>query len=263
MKNGHFHRISEFQHVMGKHTLLAQVELSFAMHNFFFLPTKKKKNLISHDYIIFCLKNLSNEKFLVKLLWRLESKNTPCIIFQLWALLHFPHYFKGNKWQWLYCVSYTIKCLTTSLSRTAKLLKKDQGSNFSFCEQASLHEKPNLANEWEKMSPSSQPLLTSHPLPQLQAEMTLGGFAPKSPFITMIVGPQKSVLCSVAPSCPTLCDPRDCNPPGSSVHGILQARILERVTMPPSGDLPNPGIKLRSPALQAVSLLSEPQKSTH
>ena len=29
-------------------------------------------------------------------------------------------------------------------------------------------------------------------------------------------------------SCPTLCDPMDCSPPGSSVHGILQARILEK-----------------------------------
>ena len=33
-------------------------------------------------------------------------------------------------------------------------------------------------------------------------------------------------------SCPTLCDPMDCRPPGSSVHGILQARILEWVVMP-------------------------------
>ena len=31
----------------------------------------------------------------------------------------------------------------------------------------------------------------------------------------------------VAQSCPTLCDPVDCSPPGSSIHGILQARILE------------------------------------
>ena len=31
----------------------------------------------------------------------------------------------------------------------------------------------------------------------------------------------------VAQSCPTLCDPMDCSPPGSSVHGILQARVLE------------------------------------
>ena len=38
----------------------------------------------------------------------------------------------------------------------------------------------------------------------------------------------------VAQSCPTLCDPMDCSPPGSSVHGILQARILEWVAMPSS-----------------------------
>ena len=33
--------------------------------------------------------------------------------------------------------------------------------------------------------------------------------------------------CLVAPACPTLCDPMDCSPPGSSAHGILQARIQE------------------------------------
>ena len=33
----------------------------------------------------------------------------------------------------------------------------------------------------------------------------------------------------VVQSCPTLCDPVDCSPPGSSIHGILQARILEWV----------------------------------
>ena len=31
--------------------------------------------------------------------------------------------------------------------------------------------------------------------------------------------------------CPTLCDPMDCSPPGSSVHGTLQARVLEWVAM--------------------------------
>ena len=35
-------------------------------------------------------------------------------------------------------------------------------------------------------------------------------------------------------SCPTLCDPMDCSPLGSSLHGILQARILEWVAMPSS-----------------------------
>ena len=54
-------------------------------------------------------------------------------------------------------------------------------------------------NEWVKSSP-----YTSHPL---MSE------------------------CWVAQSCPTLCDPTDCSPPGSSVHGILQARILEWVAI--------------------------------
>ena len=35
----------------------------------------------------------------------------------------------------------------------------------------------------------------------------------------------------VTQSCPTLCDPVDCSPPGSSIHGILQARILECVAI--------------------------------
>ena len=63
----------------------------------------------------------------------------------------------------------------------------------------------------------------------------------------------------VIQSCPTLCDPMDYSPPGSSVHEISQARILERVAISFSGDLPNPGIEPRSPALQAHSLLTELQ----
>ena len=62
----------------------------------------------------------------------------------------------------------------------------------------------------------------------------------------------------VTQSCLTLCDPVDCSLPGSSVHGILQARILEWVAISFSRDLPDPGIKLGSPALQADALLSEP-----
>ena len=44
-------------------------------------------------------------------------------------------------------------------------------------------------------------------------------------------------------ACPTLCDHTDCSLPGSSAHGILQARILEWVAMFSSKDLPNPGIE--------------------
>ena len=52
----------------------------------------------------------------------------------------------------------------------------------------------------------------------------------------------------------------DCSPPGSSVHGILQARILEGVAIPFSRekDLINPRSKSGSPALQADSSPSEP-----
>ena len=42
-------------------------------------------------------------------------------------------------------------------------------------------------------------------------------------------------------SCPTLCDPVDCSPPGSSVHGHLQARILEWVAIPFSKGSSQPG----------------------
>ena len=62
-----------------------------------------------------------------------------------------------------------------------------------------------------------------------------------------------------AQSCPTLCDSMDCSLPGSSVHEILQARILEWVAIPSPGDLPDPGIESGSPALQVDALQSELQ----
>ena len=64
----------------------------------------------------------------------------------------------------------------------------------------------------------------------------------------------------VAQLCLTLCNSMDCSPPGSSVWGILQARILEWVVIPSPRDLANPGIEPGSPALQADSLPSEPQE---
>ena len=56
------------------------------------------------------------------------------------------------------------------------------------------------------------------------------------------------------------CDSMDCSPPGSSVHGILQARILEWVAILFSRDILHPGIEPRSPVLQVDSLPAEPQK---
>ena len=61
-------------------------------------------------------------------------------------------------------------------------------------------------------------------------------------------------VCLLAQSlqlCLSLCDPMDWGPQASSVHGLLQARILECLTFPSPGNLPGLGIKcvsLRSPA---------------
>ena len=59
----------------------------------------------------------------------------------------------------------------------------------------------------------------------------------------------------VAQSCPTHCDPMD-----YTLHGILQARILEWVAVPFTRGSSQPGIKPRSPELQAYSLPAEPQE---
>ena len=57
-------------------------------------------------------------------------------------------------------------------------------------------------------------------------------------------------------SCLTLCDPIDGSASGSTVPGILQARILEWVAMLSSRDLPNPGMEPRSPCRQLLDHLN-------
>ena len=65
-------------------------------------------------------------------------------------------------------------------------------------------------------------------------------------------------MCLVAQSCPTLCDPMDSSPPGSSVYGIIQARILEWVAMPSSRESSQPRnrTQVRSPTFQVDSLVT-------
>ena len=66
-------------------------------------------------------------------------------------------------------------------------------------------------------------------------------------------------------SCPTLCDPKDCSPPGSSVHGFSRQEYWSGLPFPTPGVLPNPGIRpvsLVSPALAGRFLsLAPPGKS--
>ena len=59
----------------------------------------------------------------------------------------------------------------------------------------------------------------------------------------------------VAQLCPTLCNPTDCSPPGSSVHGIL---LCPWVVISYSTDLPKTGIEPLSPALQELSHQGSP-----
>ena len=73
----------------------------------------------------------------------------------------------------------------------------------------------------------------------------------------------KEVKVLLVQSCLTLCDRMDYSPPGSSVHGILQARILEWVAISSSRDLPNPGVKLPSPALAGRFFTTEPPGKPH
>ena len=65
----------------------------------------------------------------------------------------------------------------------------------------------------------------------------------------------------VTQSCLTLWDPMKGSPPGSSVHGTSQARILEWTAISSPRDLPHPGIEPVSPTLQEDSLPSEPPGS--
>ena len=62
----------------------------------------------------------------------------------------------------------------------------------------------------------------------------------------------------VSQSCVTLCDPVDCNLPGSSIHGFSKQEYWSGLSFLSPGEILNPGIESGSPALQADSLLSEP-----
>ena len=66
----------------------------------------------------------------------------------------------------------------------------------------------------------------------------------------------------VAQVCPTLCDAMDCSPPGSSVHGVLQARVLDWVASSFSRRSSQPGLKPLSLALAGRFLSTETPGNT-
>ena len=73
---------------------------------------------------------------------------------------------------------------------------------------------------------------------------------------TFFLSNARGYVCSI--SRVWLCNPLDCSLPGFSFHGVFQARYWRALPFPSPGDLPNPGIELMSPALQADALTSEP-----
>ena len=91
------------------------------------------------------------------------------------------------------------------------------------------------------------------PTPLISPALAGAFFTPSTTWKVLKV----KVKVKVAQFCLSLCDPKDCSLPRFSVHGILQASIVEQGPIPFSRDLPDPGIKFRSPALQADSLPSE------
>ena len=92
-------------------------------------------------------------------------------------------------------------------------------------------------------------------------------FSPESICICLFCAPGGDVCCAKSLSGVRLCDPTDCSLPGSSVHGVLQARILEWVAMPSFRGHPHPGIKpacLTSLALSGEFLpLAPPRGNTN
>ena len=89
-------------------------------------------------------------------------------------------------------------------------------------------------------------------------EFLLPVFVPAS---LLKMNPSTLCVCVHAQSCPTLCDPMNCGPPGSSVRGNFQARILSGLPIPSPGDPPDPGIKpasLEFPALAGGFLNTAP-----
>ena len=67
----------------------------------------------------------------------------------------------------------------------------------------------------------------------------------------------------VTQSCPTLCDPMDCNYQAPLSMGFSRREYSSGLPFPSPGDLPNPGVEPGSPALQADALPSEPPGQSH
>ena len=94
-----------------------------------------------------------------------------------------------------------------------------------------------LVQAWERMAFRASPKVQAGKIKPMYFSKSV---LPLNPLFIIDLKYVSVCCCLVAKSCPVFCDPMDCSPPGSSVQGIFQARILD------PWDLPNPGIEPKS-----------------
>ena len=92
-------------------------------------------------------------------------------------------------------------------------------------------------------------LLNGYRVDILQGEKSSGVWLQKMQTYLILLKWTLESESEVAQSCPTLCDPMDCSLPGSSVHGIFQARVLECVAISFSRASSRPRIEPGCPTL--------------
>ena len=118
---------------------------------------------------------------------------------------------------------------------------------------------PPKVELWDDYSPSKhclQLIGDSEPDPptKLFSDPNLQKFGNHKCLLFQAINFRHNLLCvTQLLNCIQLCDPRLCSPPGSSVHRIIPARILEWVAISSSRDLPDKGIKPVSPAASALA----------
>ena len=82
-------------------------------------------------------------------------------------------------------------------------------------------------------------------------------------FIAALFTIAKTCACVLRPQlCPTLCNPIDCSPPGSTVHGIFQARILEWIAISYSKGIMEKEIVSQVQEAQRVPYRKNPRRNT-
>ena len=107
----------------------------------------------------------------------------------------------------------------------------------TLCTLSSLHASLSSPTQQHQCS-------QGRPLPDASSQLWWESDVQDKPSVLVCV-----CVCVHIQSCLTLCDPIDCSPPGSSFHGILQARYCSGLPFPPPGDILRPVIEPMSPAL--------------